>query len=172
LKSIKRNKIMGTIEIDINKYLSEEEKKSIAIDVFKERLSKDLFKGCSGTVQSDSEIQRIIGNISHAIVMKEVQKHIPDCEKMIKSKTIQALEKEDFSYQIFKKKDAWGGEESLAVTYIKEVVQASRDVFKSKIKETIENYDFKSEVSEEISKEFNKMADTIYNLSDLFSSRK
>ena len=50
-------------EIEIDNYLTEEEKKEIAIDVFRERISKDLFKGHMSNIERDSEIQRIIGNI-------------------------------------------------------------------------------------------------------------
>jgi len=60
------------VEIDINEYLSEEDKKEIAIDVFRQQVKNQLFKSTDGTVQSDSEIQRVIGNITHEIVFQEV----------------------------------------------------------------------------------------------------
>ena len=69
-----------TITIDINDYLSESEKKEYAIEAFKETIKKGMFKDKQG-IQLDSEIQRVIGNISHSIVMEEVQKYIPNCEE-------------------------------------------------------------------------------------------
>ena len=63
---------MTQIEINIDSYLSEDEKKELAIQVFKDQVKKELFKSNDGTIQSDSEVQRIIGNISHEIVMQEV----------------------------------------------------------------------------------------------------
>ena len=70
---------MTTIQINIDDYLSESEKKRYAIEVFKESIKYDLFNGKDG-VQLDSEIQRVIGNISHSIVMTEIQKYIPNYE--------------------------------------------------------------------------------------------
>ena len=162
---------MAQIEINIDSYLSEDEKKELAIQVFKEQVKKELFKSSEGTVQSDSEAQRIIGNISHEIVMQEVQKHIPDCEQMIKEKTLEIINKGNFSYQIFKKKDAWDKEESLAITYMNEAVRNCKEIFQSRIKEAIENYDLSNDIASEISDTFGEMADTIYKLSELFHKK-
>ena len=95
-----------TIKIDINEYLSESEKKEYAIQAFKESIKKGMFNDKQG-VQLDTEIQRVIGNISHTIVMDEVQKYIPNFEELIKQKVLKILTEDSFSYQIFKKKDAW-----------------------------------------------------------------
>ena len=70
---------MAQIEIDINEYLTESEKKELVIEAFKEQVKSELFKSKNGTIQSDSEVQRIIGNITGQIVMNEVQKYIPEC---------------------------------------------------------------------------------------------
>lgn len=162
---------MAQIEINIDSYLSEDEKKELAIQVFKDQVKKELFKSNNGTIQSDSEVQRVIGNISHEIVMQEVQKYIPDCEQMIKDKTLEILKKADFSYQVFKKKDAWDKDESLAITYMNETVKNCKEIFQSRIKETIENYDLSKDISSEISDTFGEMADTIYKLSELFHKK-
>ena len=53
------------VTINIDDYLSEEEKKEIAIDVFRNQVKTQLFKSIDGTIQSDSEVQRVIGNIYH-----------------------------------------------------------------------------------------------------------
>ena len=159
-----------TIEIDINDYLSESEKKYYAIEAFKETIKKGMFKDKQG-IQLDSEIQRVIGNISHSIVMEEVQKYIPNCEQLIKEKTLQVINKASFSYEVFKKKDAWDKEESLAITYMYQTIKENKDLFQSRIKEAIENYDLSKDISEQISNEFAQMADTIYKLSELFEKK-
>ena len=163
---------MVQIEIDINEYLTENEKKKLVMEAFKEQVKSELFKSHNGTVQSDSEVQRIIGNITAQIVMNEVQKYIPECEEMIRRKTIDALNKNDYTYFVFKKKDAWGAEESLAITYMNQVVRNCKELFQKRIKETIENYDLSNDISAQISNEFAQMADTIYKLSDLFHTIK
>ena len=163
---------MAQIEIDINEYLTENEKKELVIEAFKEQVKSELFKSHNGTIQSDSEVQRIIGNITGQIVMNEVQKYIPDCEKMIREKTIEALSKDNYSYYVFKKKDAWDKEESLAVTYMNDTIKSCKETFQKRIKETIENYDLSNDIAEQISNEFSQMADTIYELSELFQSKQ
>lgn len=162
---------MAQFEIDIEKYLTETEKKELVIEVFKKQVKKELFKSVDGTIQSDSEIQRIIGNISHQIVMNEVQKHIPDCEQMIKDKTIETLSKSDFSYQVFKKKDVWDRDESLAITYINETVRTCKETFQKRIKDTIDNYDMSKEISEEVSNVFEEMAGNFNKLAELFFNK-
>lgn len=163
---------MAQIEIDINEYLTENEKKELVIEAFKEQVKRELFKSHNGTIQSDSEVQRIIGGITGQIVMNEVQKYIPDCEKMIRDKTIEALSKDNYSYYVFKKKDVWDKEESLAVTYMNETIKSCKETFQKRIKETIENYDLSNDIAEQISNEFSQMADTIYKLSELFQSKQ
>jgi hypothetical protein len=147
-----------TITIDLDDYLSESEKKQYAIEAFKEAIKKELFKSQSGTIQSDSEAQRIISNISHQIVFEEVQKYIPDCEQKIKDKVIDVIEKEDYKYNIFKKKDVWDKEESLAITYMNETIRANKEIFQQRIKEYIENYDLSTDISDEVSRVFDELA--------------
>lgn len=156
-----------TLEIDIDDFLSEEEKKQYAIEAFKESVKMGMFKGASGVVL-DSEIQRVIGNISYNIVMEAVQEYIPNCKDLIEKKTLDVIQKDSFRHEVFKEKDAWGGTESLAVTYMREVVRDNKEFFRNKIKAEIENYDTSSEIKEAISNEFSEMADNLYKLSDLF----
>jgi hypothetical protein len=158
------------VRIDINEYLSESEKKEYAIQAFKETIKKAMFKDKDG-VQLDSEIQRVIGNISHSIVMDEVQKYIPNAEGIIKQKVLKIIKEDSLNYQVFKKKDVWDKEESLAVTYINETIRLNKELFQNRIKETISNYDLSSDISKAISDEFSQMADSVYKLSELFSNQ-
>lgn len=158
------------VDINIEDYLTEEEKKEIAIDVFRQQVKKELFNSNDGTVQADSEIQRVIGNITHEIVFTEVQKYIPDAKDKIIGKVKKALAK-DLNYEVFRKKDAWDKEESLAITYIKEEVKANEEVFKTRIKDMIANYDLEPTLNEEVANKFDKLAETMYGLSELFNNK-
>lgn len=158
------------VEININDYISEEEKKDIAKDVFRQQIKTQLFKSADGTIQSDAEIQRIIGNISHEIVFKEVQKYIPDYKTLIDKKVKQILSK-DLSYHVFRKKDAWEKKESLAISFLNEEIKANEKVFKEKIRETIANYDLSDDVKSEVSNKFSELAESMYSLSDLFHGK-
>ena len=158
------------VDVNINDYLSEEDKKEIAIDVFRQQVKKELFNSNDGTVQADSEVQRIIGNITHEVVFTEVQKYIPDAKEQIIGKVKKALAK-DLNYEVFRKKDVWDKEESLAITYIKEEVKANEEVFKTRIKDTIANYDLEPTLNEEVANKFDKLAETMYGLSELFNNK-
>ena len=72
-------------EINIDDYLSESEKKELAIDAFKKHVTKSLFKFNDG-VKADSETQRIIGNISYQIVYNIMEAQIPNFENLIVEK--------------------------------------------------------------------------------------
>lgn len=160
---------MAQIEIDINEYLSEEEKKELVIQTFKETVKRELLDGHNdNTIQSDSEIQRVIGNITHHIVMEEVQKYIPDFEEQIKSKVRKVLTENDLSYEIFKVKNVWDSKESLAITYLNETVKDCKETFQARIKETIENYDLSKAITDEVGAVFDEMAGNFYKLSELF----
>ena len=157
------------IKININDYLSEEEKKELVIQTFKETVKRELLDGHSdNTIQSDSEIQRVIGNITHHIVMEEVQKFIPDFEEHIKSKVRKVLTEKDLSYEIFKEKNVWDSRESLAITYLNETVKECKETFQNRIKEAIENYDLSKPITDEVSAVFDEMAGNFYKLSELF----
>lgn len=161
-----------TIKINIDDYLSEEEKKELVIQTFKETVKRELLDGHSdNTIQSDSEIQRVIGNITHHIVMKEVQKYIPDFEEHIKSKVRKVLTEKDLSYEIFKVKNEWDNEESKAITYMNEVINNSKAEFQKKIKDAILAYDPSDDIRDKLSDTFGEMGDTIYKLSELFGNR-
>lgn len=159
------------IKINIDDYLSEEEKKEIAIDVFKQQVKKELFKSNDGTIQSDSEVQRVIGNITHEIVFNEVQKYIPDAKEKIKEKVRKVLEEKDLTYHVFRKKDLWDKEESLAITYLNQEIKANEEMFKSRIKKAMEEYDLGDDLNKELSARFEKLADTMYSLGDLFYNK-
>jgi hypothetical protein len=159
------------MEIDINEYLSEEDKKEIAIDVFRQQVKNQLFKKTDGTVQSDSEIQRVIGNITHEIVFQEVQKYIPDAEELVKKNVMKAIKK-DMTYQVFKKKDAWDREESLATKYMREEMIANEESFKERIREAMASYDLDPSINEELSNKFDELGGSMYALSELFLNKK
>ena len=159
------------VKINIDDYLSEEEKKEIAIDVFRNQVKTQLFKSIDGTVQSDSEVQRVIGNISYEIVFNEVQKYIPNAKKMVEDKVSKILKEKDLSYYVFRKKDAWDKEESLAITYLNQEVKSNEEMFKERIKKEMEEYDLGDDLNKELSDKFDKLADTMYSLSDLFINK-
>lgn len=159
------------LEINIDDYLSEEDKKDIAINVFKSEIRNVLFESSPGTVQRDSEIQRIIGNITHEVIFTEVQKYIPDVREQIQEGVEKVLKKKDLSYEVFRKKDAWDKEESLAITYMREEIQNNEEIFKERIRNAMAEYDLGDALNNELESKFSKLADTMYGLADLFANK-
>ncbi len=137
------------ITININDYLSEEEQKEYAIEVFKETIKESMFGKKEGDKLID-EVERVIANISHNIVMEEVQKYIPNFEEMIKQKVVKLLTDSSLSYYVFREKDAWRSKDSLAIVYMNEAIRENKELLQKRIKEIIENYDFKKEIMEKL----------------------
>ena len=146
--------------LNVDNYLTFEEKRSIVKELFTEKVSELLSK--------ESNITRIISNISHEIVFNEVQKFIPNYEEQIKLNVQNTLRENKLDFYIFKRKDAWDKDESLAIKYLNETMIANKDIFQSRIKDCIENYDLSNDISENISNHFSEMAESLSNLSELF----
>ena len=154
--------------ININDYLSEERKIEIAEKVFADRISNELFKTSPGSVQSDSEIQRIIGNISHRFISAEISRYMPDYESILREQVIKLIEERSFSHSTFHRKDAWGGGDSEAIKIIDATIRDLSGAIKDKITEAVNTYDYSIDVSNKIASEFGEMASTLYKLADLF----
>ena len=159
-----------TIKVNIDDYLSEEEKKEIAIDTFRNAIKNTMFKGNSSDIVKDSEIQRIVGNVAHVIVFEEVQKYIPDFKEQIVKKVRKCITEDSLSYQVFRKKDAWEKEQSLAQDYIYQTVREQENEFKDRIKNEMANFDLKPQLNDEVVKYFEELASKMYGIADLFSN--
>jgi len=153
-------------QINVKDYLSDETMEEIARDVFREQLKISLLK--NDGIVADSEMSRFISNISHQFVMEEVQKHIPNVENLIKEKTEKLIAEKDFSYYVFKTKDVWEKEESLAITYIKETTKNAKEIIQKKIMQTIDNHDYAKTISDCIGEEFVAISELLYKIGDRF----
>lgn len=131
-----------TVEIDIDDYLSEESKKQLAEDVFKEELRKGfLEKNPANSKQNTENYERVLINSVYYFLREEIDTLLNiDHKKIILDKVDTILKDKDLAYQIFKKKDFWEKEDSLAIQYIEEGVKENKEYLKSKIKPTIDKY--------------------------------
>lgn len=159
-----------TIKVNIDDFLSEEEKKEIAINTFRDAIKNTMFKGDRSDIVKDSEIQRIVGNVAHTIVFEEVQKYIPDFKDQIVKKVRKCITEDSLSYQVFRKKDAWEKEQSLAQDYIYQTVREQEQEFKDRIKNEMANFDLKPQLNDEVVKYFEELAGKMYSIADLFSN--
>ena len=154
--------------ININDYLSEERKIEIAENVFADRIAKELFKTSAGSVQSDSEIQRIIGNISYGFISAEISKYIPDYESRLREEVAKLIEERSFSHSTSHRKDAYGRGDSEVIKIIDATIRDLSGTIKDKITEAVNTHDYSAEVSNKIASEFEDMASTLYKIAELF----
>lgn len=89
----------NTIVIDIDEYLSENERKEIAKEAFKD--------ACIGKFKDESEVKRIISNSAYDIVYDLVDKQFDiKLETILKDK-VHEIVTNLTAFNIFKKPDAW-----------------------------------------------------------------
>lgn len=152
------------LEINIKDYLTIDEIKDIIRDEFAASVAR--------TFSKETNLTRIIGNISHEIVFNEVGKYIPNYKELLTKNIKQIIEKKDYRWEIFRSKDVWDREEGPGLTIIKETLNANKDAMKKRIEDAINNFDIKKLISdyfdkkmEEVADEFGKIADFLYEIS-------
>ena len=151
--------------ININDYLTEEEKKEIAIDYFRETLKKHFTDEDNG--KADFERDRHIGNIYHSIILEEVQKYLPNFQDIIKERVIYAITNENLHFQIFRKKDDYFREkQSLALDYIEEVVKENEELIKEKTINKIATFNYDEIIIDKLKSVFENSFSDIYDLFD------
>jgi len=160
-----------SVNINIDDYLSEEEKKEIAGDYFRSTLESNFPKGSSG--KDDAERDRHIGNIYHSIIFTEVQKYLPDFQTTIKDKIIEVLNTKDLNFQIFREKDNYFGHpQSLALNYIDETIKENKELIEGKIIEKINSFDYDKKIIEELQSIIENSYSNIYDLFDKLKSKE
>lgn len=119
------------MEINFEDYLNEYERKEIITQIFKEQ--------CLEKFKNDYE--RIFSNAAYDIVAKTVDDNFDG--KMIdilKEKTIKIIS--DFSaYNVFKRKDAWEREDSVAYKIVNECCIEQKQLIKDRFKQLIAELD-------------------------------
>ena len=131
------------VSINIEDYLSKEEIKEIA----KEELSYAIQE----KFRKESDIERIITNLSYEFLFKAVSEAIgKDSLEMIKDKVVELLMDDSrIKYLLWRKKDVWENEESPAVTIMNQAIEDNRELIENRVFEMVSNYDF-NEAKDEI----------------------
>ena len=125
------------MEINIQDHLTSEEIKEIVID--------ELRLNIRSLLQNEKNAERILSNLSYAIVYDEIDKTFPNSREYIKNKTLDVIRNSN-SYSIFRFKWNTGEAESLGAKYIEEAVKENKSLLVDKVKETIENHDYSSKI--------------------------
>ena len=142
---------MNKIEINIDNYLSEEDKKEIAIEEFRRIVRENTleeFKRESKLTNKKgmSDYERIISNSIFYYLEGEIDSLIgQDTKKLIREGVEKTIKKQDYNYSLFRRKNAWESEESPALKVVIECIRENTDYIKSKlmskIDENINNLD-------------------------------
>lgn len=143
-----------TVKINVADYVTENEIKEIVQDEIRQTV-RNFFA-------DEQNAQRLLSNLSYQIVFDEVDKIVPDCRNVIKEKTLEIINKDSFSYNVFRQK-SYGSPNSLAYDYIEQTVKECKDVINQKVKDTITNHDY----SDEIWRKFEELGETF--ISNIYS---
>ena len=139
------------MSIDIKDYVSEEEIKDIIVDEIRRSVRYHL--------NNEAELSRIITNISYKELWKQIELEVPNCETLLKQKTIERIR----NISDYRRKDAYGTEDSLATKLIDECVKENKNIINDKVKNIFNElsnsdlkYDIQGILEEYIEKLFEK----------------
>lgn len=118
------------MEINIESYLSEQEIKEIVKDELRAMIRRNKGK---------DDLQRVIANVSHEIVVGLVNEHFDeDLQSLLKEKVIKQIN-ELSSYTVFKTPDAW--ERTTAAPYhlMQKVVNGNQHLIQARFEELVKD---------------------------------
>lgn len=140
--------------MNIKDYVNEEEIKDIINDEIRRIVRHRL--------NDEAELSRIITDISYKELWKQIELEIPNCEKILKEKTVERVN-ELSEFDVFRRKDIFGSEDSLAIKLIDECVEKNKDIINDKVKNIFNElsnsdlkYDIQGILEEYIEKLFEK----------------
>lgn len=120
------------MEINVEDYLDRDEIK----DIIKNQIRY--------IVERDAE--RLLTNSAYYVVFKAVDEALDNSAKeLIKAKAI-AIINDLSEYSVFKKKDAWETDDSIAYQVLQEAMNENKDLIKQKVREAIENRDYEKDI--------------------------
>lgn len=137
------------MKLNIENYLSEDQKQEIAEDEYRrlirEELKTDSF-GFNTLNKKDrvSNAERLMSNAVHYILENECEEILDksiNLKQYIKEnvdKTI--LKKKDYTYYIFRSKGTFDREDSLGQQILNQAIEDNKDLIKERVKESIEEF--------------------------------
>jgi len=129
---------MTKIEINIDDYVSEDEKKTLCIEYI-----KDALRG-----QKENHRERVLSNMAYNASYQLLDEALTEEDKKTIRTKIKKLIQKDSSYDIFRKKDAWGQEDSEAYLEVKKAVNQNKHLINGLVLEAIQKRDYEKELNE------------------------
>lgn len=114
---------MTDITINIDDYLSDEEKRQIARDEFRAACAR----------RSADDFERILSNAAYDLVRKEVDEAFDGC--MVDTVRANALKviRELSSFTVFNRPNAWDNEACKGWTYLQEAIEAAKPAISERV---------------------------------------
>ncbi len=120
---------MSTLEINIDDYITEEEKKQIAKEAFKE--------ACKLRFKDEDTVKRIIANSAYDIVYRMVDESFNiELEYFLQDRVIE-LVKNLNEYHLFKRPDAWSRESNSAYQILERILLDNKGLIESTVVEKL-----------------------------------
>lgn len=129
----RKGKMEATINID--DYLSNEEKKELCIEYVREVLRGDAHQR-----------ERVLSNMAYEAAFSILDSALTEeMMKIVKEKAFAQIEKVT-DFHIFRKKDAWGQEDSVAYLEVKKAVEEHKHLINPLVKKAILEKDYATEL--------------------------
>lgn len=127
------------VDINIDHYLSEEDKLELARDLFKEELRKGFIEEVKE--KRIDNYERVITNAVFHFLHSEVDNILGTDHIHIIRKGVDKVLKKDLTYSVFRSPSLWGDKKSRAQEIMDEAVEANKELAYSKVKEALEKVD-------------------------------
>ncbi|MDH4127661.1 MAG: hypothetical protein OEV44_02825 [Spirochaetota bacterium] len=119
------------IEINIDDFLSYDEKKQLCIDYVKETLRGDR-----------TQKERVLGNMAYSAAFSIFDSALtPEMLEQVRGKVKEVISNAS-EFGIFRKKDAWGQEDSAAYLEVKKAVEENKHLIAPLVKKAILERDY------------------------------
>ena len=124
------------MEINIDDFISEDERREIAIETFRDKI-KEAFGGDEYS-DSGKERDRVVKNAVSKWITDYVETTLTEEDKkLIREKTVEAIRDAHYEYRIFEKPDVWDRTEYTAYRVVTQAVKENEDFIKEKVTEAI-----------------------------------
>lgn len=147
-------------EIEIDDYLSENEKKELAKDVFNE-MCRNYFR-C--TDNPEAELLRIAGNSAYIITVDYLNKlYDRNIEEIIKEKIIEILnDDKKISYELFRKSYGYGSN-GKGLDLVEKYLSENKELVREKVIEAINSFEYSETVAHEVCSQVEEVASKFYD---------
>jgi hypothetical protein len=152
------------MQIYIENYLSENELKEICRD--------EVINLIRSKFSNEKETERILSNLSYAIVFNEIEKNMPNYKDFLIKKTESILKSNSsLKYLIYNNHCLTNEPISFASKLVENTVKENQQLIKDMVIESIINHDFSDEISVSLKKTAEELVSNIYDLSDLLTKK-